>query len=191
MTNISLYTITSCLILDKDGKRLYGKYYQTQTLHPELTTLAQQVEFEKKIFDKINRVNQDILLFNSNLVVYKQVNDVLLIIVANLDENESLIYQLLSNLNDSLNILLDNTLDKVTILEKYDMVSLCVDEAIDDGVILEIDSSVLVSRVTNPPSGASLGQDLNLNKIDISEKGFLNALSFASKKIGERLQQGL
>lgn len=189
--DISLYTITACLILDKDCKRIYGKYYQTKELHPELSTLNQQNEFEKKLFERINRVNQDILLFDSNLIVYKQINDIILVIVANSDENESLIYQLLSNLNESLNILLDNTLDKLTILEKYDMVSLCVDEAIDDGIILEIDPSVLVSRVTNPPSNMSLGQDLNLNKIDLSEKGFLNALSFASKKIGERLQQGL
>lgn len=191
MTNISLYTITACLILDNEGKRLFAKYYQAETNHPELQSTTQQFEFEKKVFSKINKLNQDILLYNSNLIVYKQVNDVILVLVANLDENESLIFSLLFNLYEALNILLDNTFDKLTILEKYDMTSLCIDEAIDDGIILEMDSSVLVSRVTNPPANINLSQDLNLNKLDLSEKGLLNAFSFATKKIGERLQQGL
>lgn len=190
MSNVSLYSISSCLILDNEGKRLYAKYYQTEEANSELSTLNQQLEFEKNLFGKINKLNQDVLLFNSSLVVYKQVNDLLFIIIGNIEENESLLYQLLSNLYESLNILLDNTFDKLTVLEKYDMVSLCIDEAIDDGIILEMDSATLVSRVTNPPSNL-MSQELNLNKIDLSEKGLFNALSFASKKIGERLQQGL
>lgn len=187
MTNISLYTISSCLILDNDGKRLYAKYYKPAS---NLSTLPQQVDFERKVFEKVNKLNQDILLYNSHLIVYKQVNDVIFVVVANLEENESLVFSLLSNLTEALTILLDNAVDKMTILDKYDMVSLCIDEAIDDGIILEMDSSVLVSRVTNPPTKL-IAQNLNLNKIDLSEKGIFNALSFASKKIGERLQQGL
>lgn len=191
MTNISLYTITSCLILDNEGKRLYANYFQTDNLHPEFKSLNQQLDFEKKVFGKINKLNQDILLFNSHLICYKQTNDAIIIIVGNLDENEALVFSLLSNLNDALKILLDNTFDKLTILDKYDLVSLCIDETIDDGIILEIDSAVIVSRVTNAPSNLNIAQDLNLNKIDLSEKGLFNALSFASKKLGERLQQGL
>ncbi|KAM9905311.1 hypothetical protein OXX79_002231, partial [Metschnikowia pulcherrima] len=87
-------------------------------------------------------------------------------------------------------ILLGNTLDKTTVLSKYDMVCLCMDETIDDGIIIEIDPAIIVSRVTNPPSGSAVANDMNLN-IDLSEKGLFNALSFASKKISERLQQGL
>lgn len=188
MTNLSLYTVSSCLILDNEGKRLYANYYKPAK---NLQTTASQIEFEKKVFGKVNKLNQDILLFNSNLIAYKQINDVILIIVANLEENESMIYSVLAILIEALTILLDNTVDKLTILEKYDLVSLCIDEAIDDGIILEMDSRILVSRVTNPPTNMNLGQDLNLNKIDLSEKGLFNALSFASKKIGERLQQGL
>lgn len=185
--NTSLYTVSSVLILDNEGSRLFAKYFGIQN-EQQFTTQTQQLSFEKSVFSKINKVNQDILLYDNHLITYKQANDIILIIVAKINENESLIYSLVSNLFDSLSILLDNTVDKSSILEKYDSVSLAIDEAIDDGIILEIDPAIIVSRVTNDAAEANHGIDLN---IDLSEKGLFNALSFASKKIGERLQQGL
>ncbi|CAK7897709.1 coatomer subunit zeta [[Candida] anglica] len=187
MSNVSLKTVSACLILDSHGSRLYSKYYSKEAY----ATQTQQLEFEANVFKKVYKQNQDIILYDNHLITYKQSNDVVLILVAALSENESLIYSLTSNLIDALNILLDNTLDEVTILEKYDLVSLCIDETIDDGIILEIDPAIIVSRVTDPRNANNISSEMSLNKIDLSEKGLFNALSFASKKIGERLQQGL
>lgn len=187
--NISLYTIGACLILDNKGDRLYAKYYNKND-NNQHRTLQQQIQFEKTLFEKINKVNQDIILYDNQLITYKQSNDVILVLVAALSENESLLYSLTSNLNEALNILLGSMLDKATILDKYDLVSLCIDEAIDDGIILEIDPAIIVSRVTDAPTSSGMANDMNLH-IDLSEKGLFNALSFASRKIGERLQQGL
>lgn len=193
--NISLYTVSAVLILDNEGGRVFAKYYNSPedsaVTDGPLSTLAGQTKFEKSLFEKINKMNQDIVLYDNHLITYKQTNDVILVVVAKLNENESLIYSLCANLHESLNILLENAVDKLTILDKFDIVALCVDETIDDGIILEIDPAIVVSRVTNPPSSASLAADSGSLKIDISERGFMNALSFASKKIGERLQQGL
>lgn len=197
--NISLYTVSAVLILDNEGQRLYSKYYQTNSPNSnnvELTTnqyknQSQQLKFESEIFKKINKIHQDIILFDNHLITYKQTNDIILILVTSINENESLIYSLTTNLNEALTILLDNTLDKQTILEKYDLISLGIDETIDDGIILEIDPAIIVSRVTNSASSSNISNELNLNKIDLSERGLFNAFSFASKKIGERLQQGL
>lgn len=189
--NISLYTVSALLILDKEGSRLFAKYYQPSSdydgeVHANpYKTQTQQLKFEESVFGKINKVHQDILLFDNHLITYKQTNDIILIIVTPIDENESLVYSLTSNLNEALTILLNNTLDKETILKKYDLVSLCIDETIDDGLILEIDPAIIVSRVTKAPVA---GKNIPL---DISEKSIFDALSFASKKIGERLQQGL
>ena len=90
-------------------------------------------------------------------------------LVAPLNENESLIYSTMNNLFEALTILLDNTVDKQTILDKYDMVCLAIDETIDDGIIIEYDPATIVSRVTNPPS--AVYENVNLKNIDISEKG--------------------
>ncbi|RCK62910.1 Coatomer subunit zeta [Candida viswanathii] len=203
--NISLYTVSAVLILDNEGNRLFAKYYKPSLPEDTTTTTTsssngikfphqfdtqqQQLKFEKTLFDKIYKVNQDILLYDNHLVTYKQTNDVVLVLVSPVNENESLIYSTLSNLSEALTILLNNTVDKQTILEKFDMVSLAIDETIDDGIIIEYDPATIVSRVTNPPVAGLDG--VNLKNIDISEKGLFNALSFASKKLGERLQQGL
>lgn len=189
--NLSLNKVIATLILGPDGKRLYAKYFVTPDGAQPYKTLQQQEQFEKTLFPKINKQNQSILLYDNHLITYKQTNDVIVVAVGAINENESLLYSLTSNINDALTILLGNSLDKQTVLEKYDMVCLCFDEAVDDGVILEIDPAIIVSRVTNPPSANALNLDLNL-PLDISEpKGFFNALSFAGKKISERLQQGM
>lgn len=191
--NVSLKTITATVILDSNGSRIYSKYYTPQEGSTSAySTQTQQLEFEKSLFKKIWKQNQDIILYDNHLITYKQSNDVILVLVAQISENESMIYSLTSNLLEAMNILLDNTVDEATILDKYDLVSLCIDETIDDGIILEIDPAIIVSRVTNPRSANNIASsDISLNKIDLSEKGLFNALSFASKKIGERLQQGL
>lgn len=197
--NISLYTISAVLILDNEGNRLFAKYYKSSlgedSANPsskfphQFDTQQQQLNFEKSLFSKTYKVNQDILLYDNHLIAYKQTNDLLLYLVAPLNENESLIYSTMNNLFEALTILLDNTVDKQTILDKYDMVCLAIDETIDDRIIIEYDPATIVSRVTNPPS--AVYENVNLKNIDISEKGLFNALSFASKKLGERLQQGL
>ncbi len=77
--------------------------------------------------------------------------------------------------------------DKRTILENYDLVSLAMDEIVDDGIILETDPVIIASRVSRPPV-----QDITSMKgIDLSEQGLLNAWEFGKTKLTERLRQGL
>lgn len=78
-------------------------------------------------------------------------------------------------------------LDKRTIIENYDLVSLAVDEIVDDGIILEVDPGTIASRVSRPPA-----QDVpSVKSIDLSEQGLLNAWEFGKKKLTEQLRQGL
>lgn len=80
-----------------------------------------------------------------------------------------------------------NATDKRTIVENYDIVSLAVDEIVDDGVILETDPTVIVSRVSKPPQHEVAG----VKGIDLSEQGLLNVWEFGKKQLAERLRQGL
>lgn len=187
--NISLYTVSAALVLGPEGRRLYAKYYRSQDESQTYKTPQQQATFEQAVYSKINKLHQDVILYDNHLITYKQTNDVIVVIVGAINENESMLYSLTNNINEALTILLDNSLDKSSVLDKYDMVCLCFDEAIDDGVVLEIDPAIIVSRVTNPPTSSAIGGEINLH--DISEKGLFSALSFASKKISDRLQQGL
>ena len=77
--------------------------------------------------------------------------------------------------------------DKRTIIENYDLVSLAVDEIVDDGIILDIDAVTVASRVSRPPA-----HDVTSVKgIDLSEQGLLNVWEFGKKKLTEQLRQGL
>lgn len=67
------------------------------------------------------------------------------------------------------------------------MVSLAIDEIIDDGIVLETDPVIVASRVSKPPV-----QDISsVQGIDLSEEGLLKAWQFGKMKLGERLRQGL
>lgn len=80
-----------------------------------------------------------------------------------------------------------NSTDKRTLIENYDLVSLAIDEIVDDGIILEVDPVVVASRVTRAPA-----QDVtNIKGVDFSEEGLQNLLTFGRNKIAERIRQGL
>lgn len=79
------------------------------------------------------------------------------------------------------------SVDKRTIIENYDLLSLAVDEMVDDGIILETDPTIIVQRVSKAPT-----QDVaQLKGIDLSEQGMNNLAQFGKAKLGDWLRQGL
>jgi hypothetical protein len=50
MVNLSLYSIKAVILLDAEGNRVLAKYYGGEN-----TTLKQQKQFEKGLFDKTKR----------------------------------------------------------------------------------------------------------------------------------------
>lgn len=80
-----------------------------------------------------------------------------------------------------------NITDKRTMLENYDIVSLAVDEIVDDGIILETDPATIASRVSRPPKNEVVG----MKNLDLSEQGLLNAWEFGKRQLAERLRQGM
>jgi hypothetical protein len=187
-SNTSLYAIDAILILDNKQNRIFTKYYKAPHESAEndlITNIKKQKQFETELFKKTFKQNTDIILFDNHAVVYKEYSDFVVYIIGGLDQNEVLLYNVLQGLTGAFEIILDSQLDKRSLLESYDMLVIAIDETVDDGIILEIDSSAIAARVTNPPT-----EDVTNIKIDLSEKGLLNAFNFAKKNISERLQQG-
>lgn len=212
MADLSLYSIKATLILDNEGNRLYAKYYspphgETEaTATNSLVSVKEQKQFEKSLFAKTNKQNSDVLIFDNHLIVYKQILDVTIYLIAtSVSENEAMIYQVLIGIKDALSIVLANTgssnnmgggssgagsggIDKRAILEHYDLVSLVIDEAIDSGIILEVDPTVLANRTSKmPKSGSAL--DGGVPTIELSEQGLQNVFQFARGKLTEKLRQ--
>lgn len=172
---MSLYAVQALLLLDGEGSRLLAKYY---------TEFDDTKSFEKHLFSKTHRVNGDVIIVDKKLVVYKQLADVMLYIVADIEENESLLYQVLTGYRDSLDILLGNGVDKSTVLEHYDLVSLAADECIDRGIILETEPQIIASRVTKEAV-----DEPSIQNLDLSERGIRNMFDFAKGRLAKAVRQ--
>ncbi|KAI9833093.1 MAG: Golgi-to-ER vesicle coat component [Phylliscum demangeonii] len=201
-SNLSLFAVNAILILSTDdSSRILAKYYsaphppagasdRSGASHPGANpypTLKEQKAFEKGLGEKTCKLPSDIILYDNRIVVFKMESDVMIYVVGGANENEILLYNLLLALRDSLTILLKNPPDKRSIIENYDLVSLAIDEMVDDGIILETDPAVVVMRVSRPP----LQDAPSVKNIDLSEQGLLNAWEFGKMKLTERLRQGL
>ncbi|KXX78726.1 putative coatomer subunit zeta [Madurella mycetomatis] len=200
---MSLYSVNAILILSsEDGSRIFTKYYipphqaashqagtgmrtpTSQNPYPDKTA---QTRFEKALLQKTAKQTGDILLFDNRIVLYKMESDVAIYVVGSLDDNEILLYNVLLALRDSLHLLFKQSVDKRTIIENYDLVSLAIDEICDDGVVLETDPTIIVQRCSKAPS-----QDVNLSRIDpFSEQGVNNLAQLGKAKLTDWLRQGL
>ncbi|PGH01032.1 hypothetical protein GX51_05468 [Blastomyces parvus] len=198
---ISLFSVNAILIMSTDdSSRIFAKYYSPP--HPPAGTAANSLDypganpyptvkdqkaFEKGLLEKTVKQTSDIILYDNRVVVFKTEGDVMLYVVGGAEENEVLLYNVVLALRDSLNILLRSGVDKRSIIENYDLVSLAVDEIVDDGIFLETDAVHIASRVSRAPA-----QDApNMKGIDLSEQGLLNAWEFGKRRLAEQLRHGL
>lgn len=78
----------------------------------------------------------DLFQFDNNLVLFKSSYDVYLFVIAPERENELMIHSFLQSLYDTLTVLLQSQIDKRTILDNLDLVTIAIDESVDDGYVL-------------------------------------------------------
>ncbi|KAF8447033.1 clathrin adaptor complex small chain [Terfezia claveryi] len=188
---VSIFSVAAVLLLSvSDGTRILAKYY----LNP-YPTVALQKSFEKGLHAKTQKPASqpgagDIILYDNKIVVFKQEGDVAMYVVGGAQENEMLLWHVLLGWRDALNILLKNNTDRRTLLENYDLVTLCLDEILDDGIILETEPVAVASRVSRAPT-QEVGGAAGLRNLDLSEQGLLNAWEYGRNQLRERLRQGL
>lgn len=76
----------------------------------------------------------DIILYDSHLILFKASLDCILYVVGPSIENELMLASLLGALYDSITLLLHSgQMEKRAVLENLDLISLAVDETVDDG----------------------------------------------------------
>ncbi|KAF5003787.1 hypothetical protein FDECE_9682 [Fusarium decemcellulare] len=201
---MSLFSIQAILILStEDGSRIFAKYFQPPHSAPHAPAsssgnpypdVKSQKAFEKGLIEKTAKQTGDIILYDNRIVLYKMESDVMMYVVGSVDENEILLYNTVLALRDSLHLLFNlltrrnrrQSVDKRTIVENYDLVSLAIDEIVDDGIILETDPTIIVQRVSRAPT-----QDLPVGRIDLSEQGVNNLAQLGKSKLADWLRQGL
>jgi coatomer subunit zeta len=111
------------VILDSDGDRILGKYYNPPHLPTQpppvgqqayittpqpnpYPTLKDQRAFEKGLFEKTKKQTSDVILYDNKLVVYKQAVDSTIYVIGGAEENEIMLYLVVVALKDCLDALL-------------------------------------------------------------------------------------
>ncbi|KAI1128934.1 snare-like protein [Nemania abortiva] len=196
MPSMSLQSVTAVIILSVDdgSGTIFAKYYNAPHHAPTASAapaspysdVKSQKSFEKGLLEKTAKQTGDIILYDNKLVLYKMESDVMMYVVGGAEENEVLLYNVILALRDSLHLLFKQSVDKRTVVENYDLVSLAIDEIVDDGIILETDPTIIVQRVSKAPT-----QDVNLSRIDLSEQGVNNLAQLGRAKLTDWLRQGL
>ncbi|KAG2180722.1 hypothetical protein INT44_003729 [Umbelopsis vinacea] len=174
MVNLSLYAIKAVILLDAEGNRVLSKYYGK-----DFATTKDQKAFEKGLFDKTKRAQGEIIMYDNQIVLYRSNIDIFFYVVASADENELMISSMLNAFYDAVSTLLRHQLEKRSILDNLDLVVLCLDETVDDGIILETDSNAIVGRVSKPR--------LDVADIPLSEQSFIQAYQTARERLTNQL----
>ena len=137
--------VQAILLLDGDGRRIVAKYYRG-------ARQWDSAAFEAKLFKKtknaaVARGESDVILIDKSVAVFRCGPDARAYVVGSSDENELILDTVWDGVTGALSILLGGDVSANNILEHLDVAMLTVDETVDDGIILEVDSKTIVNRV--------------------------------------------
>lgn len=166
--------VRAILVLDSAGKRIAVKYYPSK----EKPEAKRQAEFESELFAKTcrsnARVDAEVAHYKKHVAVYKFCADACFYVVGADTENELVLLKVLDALEESMQLLFRNQVDRATLEENLDLLLLSIDEIIDDGVILETEPQQIVARV------AMKGAEKD---VPLSEQTFSDALRSARDQL--------
>nr|CAG4712269.1 unnamed protein product [Naegleria fowleri] len=151
-----IHQIRGVFVLDQNGKRLLSKYYSNDLK----SNLRKQLDLEENVSNKTIKSKTpssgecDIIMIDSFNIVFQNVQDIYFFVVGAGYENELVLSEVLSGLIDGLMMLFRNQLTKRTFLENFDLIVLALDEVLEDGIIIETDSSAIAQKVAAVETGA-------------------------------------
>ncbi|CAN6972789.1 unnamed protein product [Brassica rapa subsp. trilocularis] len=165
--------VKNILLLDSEGKRVAVKYYSddwttnaaklafekyvfTKTAKTNARTEGKtQLKFPHYsfmyffvyLYHMLHFLAAEITLLENNIVVYKFAQDLHFFVTGGEDENELILSSVLQGFFDAVALLLRNNVEKMEALENLDLIFLCLDEMVDQGMVLETDANVIAGKV--------------------------------------------
>ncbi|DAZ94786.1 TPA: hypothetical protein N0F65_002399 [Lagenidium giganteum] len=146
MSKTNSPTVKAVFILDSDGNRVCAKFYDKS--YP---TLKDQTALEKKLYMKTKnsnpRLEAEVILIENIVSVYRCGSDTTMHVVGSASENEIILLNVLDAAFEAVSSLLKGRMDRHVMLDNIELVLLTLDEVVDGGVILEIDTPSIANRV--------------------------------------------
>lgn len=135
-------SIKGLVIMDNDGARILSKYYDNH-----FASLKDKIEFEQALFKKTYNTDFEIIAIQGLTVCYKSSVDLLFYVVGSGEENELILVETLYTFFDTISAILRKNVEKKALFDKMEHIILAADELIEQGVIMEVEASSIVSRV--------------------------------------------
>lgn len=110
--------------------------------------------------------------------VYRNFADIFIYVIGLAEENELILLTVLNVATEAISSLLNDRVDKSSVIESIDYVFLTFDEIVDDGIILETDAKAIVTRValkSNEPD--SLGDQTLSDAVQMIRDGAKSLMS--------------
>ncbi|KAJ3040705.1 Golgi-to-ER vesicle coat component [Rhizophlyctis rosea] len=177
---LSLYSTKAVILLDSEGKRILSKYYTK-----DYPTAADQRTFEAALFQKTKKQTAEIILFENHIVLYRTSVDVTIYVIGYLDENELILSALLNTLYQVFSNITGGQIEKELIWQNLDQILLALDETVDDGIIRDLDSEDIISRVSKIDYNER--SEANLNLSNVSEQTLVNVFRQLDEQFGFRI----
>jgi hypothetical protein len=150
----SLYLIKAIVLMDSDGNRILGKYYDDHFAGG----VKEQRAFEKTLFQKTHKANGEIIMLDGLTIVYRNSVDLFFYVVGSTSVNELILVTVLNCFYDSCSAILRRNLEKKHLIEYMDSVILVLDEICDSGIIMETDATNVVQRISLREADVPLGE---------------------------------
>jgi hypothetical protein len=158
---------------------------QHALLYKQYDSSSSSIDITQTILSASSSSSKDtqVLLADGLVAIHKTINDVTLCVVASDKENELILQAVLSGIEEALAKLLHGTIDRQALVQHLDLLMLVVDEAIDDGLILEIDPDNLASRAS------MRAQDSAASPLNLNEQTLKQALKTARDQMLKSFRQ--
>jgi hypothetical protein len=152
-----LTKVRAAVLYGPGGNKIASQYYDDYI--PE----AQRAAFETQLYQKVSEDSRsEALQFDRYIVVIRSLQDMNLVLVGDLKINELLFAQILDTLDAAIELIFK----KVSVdafIKDLDNFYLMLDEALDQGYVLEPSGHVLAARVLLKDDGAFIGKATKMN----------------------------
>ncbi len=180
--SVQIPSVNCFVILTTDGERLLAKYFDGRSKDDQIKNEAQ---LQRKT--KSNKIGTDteVFLMDQEVVAMCAGIDVKFYISADSSENELILVSVLEAIYNALSEILSNHMDHRTLVDNLELTLLTVDEVIDHGQIMELDSNAVASRVLMRSSEGGSQQaigDLSISQaINLAKDSFIKTLANSSR----------
>ncbi|KAK2964831.1 Coatomer subunit zeta (CopZ) [Blattamonas nauphoetae] len=145
-------TIEGIYLFDSSGKTIYSNYLEG--FDKKVTSI---VAFENALISRCKNDNKNetsgMFTLGPYIVGYKTQADVTYTLIAHDTENEEIVWDTLIHLVDAVLRTFKNSVSSANLLAHYDLLLLCVDAIIDNGIIFDDDMYSINKRISATSEG--------------------------------------